>query len=66
MGPGAREISLHLKGGGDFRAPACRQSLGVSTDEPLPNLPAGRRLYIFSPRAWTSGTAQLATQMVRP
>jgi hypothetical protein len=66
MGPGAREISPHLEGGGDFRAPACRQSLGVSTDEPLPNLPAGRRLYIFSPRAWTSGTAQLATQMVRP
>lgn len=66
MGAGTREVSLHLDGGGDFRAPVCRQSLGVSTDEPLPHLPAGRRLYIFSLRAWTSGTAQLATQMVRP
>ena len=66
MGAGAREVSLHLSGGGDFRAPVCRQSLGVSTDEPLSNLPAGRRLYIFSPRGWTPGTAQLASQMVRP
>jgi uncharacterized protein DUF3142 len=66
MGVGAREVSLHLDAGGDFRAPACRQSLGVSTDEPISNLPHNRRLYIFSPRAWTPGTAQLATRMVRP
>jgi hypothetical protein len=66
MGADTGEISLHLNSGGDFRAPVCRQSLGVSTDESPPNLPAGRRLYIFSPRAWTSGTTPLATQMVRP
>jgi len=66
MGAGDREVSLHLEAGGDFRAPACRQSLGISTDEPIFNLPKGRRLYIFNPRAWTAGTAQLATQMVHP
>ncbi|MGH9745682.1 MAG: DUF3142 domain-containing protein [Candidatus Acidiferrales bacterium] len=66
MGVGTREVSLHLGAGGDFRAPACRQSLGLSTDEPISNLPHNRRLYIFSPRAWTPGAAQLATQMVRP
>jgi len=66
MGAGARDVSLHLQSGGDFRAPVCRQSLGISTDERPPNLPPGRRLYIFSPRAWTSGTVQLATHMGRP
>jgi hypothetical protein len=66
MGVGTREVSLHLDAGGDFRAAACRQSLGISTDEPISNLPHNRRLYIFNPRAWTPGAAQLATQMVRP
>jgi hypothetical protein len=66
MGADTREVSLHLQSGGDFRTPVCRHSLGISADEPLSNLPAGRRLYIFSRRPWTSGTAQLATQMVRP
>ena len=66
MGAGTREVALHLDARGDFRAPVCQQSLGVSTDEPIANLPKGRRMYIFNPRAWTAGTTQLATQMVRP
>jgi len=66
MSAGTREIAAHIESGADFRESVCRQSLGVATDEPLANLPAGRRLYIFSPRAWTPGAAQLATQMVRP
>jgi hypothetical protein len=36
----------------DFRAAACRYSLGISTDEPLPTLRPGRRLYVFHPYAW--------------
>jgi hypothetical protein len=36
----------------DFRAGACRHSLGVATDEPLPTLRPGRRLYVFHPQAW--------------
>ncbi len=36
----------------DFRAAACRYSLGISTDEPLPTLRLGRRLYVFHPHAW--------------
>jgi hypothetical protein len=36
----------------DFRAASCRHSLGLSTDEPLPALPARRRLYLFHPHAW--------------
>jgi hypothetical protein len=36
----------------DFRAAACRHSLGIATDEPLPSLRPGRRLYMFHPHAW--------------
>jgi len=36
----------------DFRAAACRHSLGISTDEPLPTIRPGRRLYLFHPHAW--------------
>ena len=37
---------------GEFRVAACRRSLGLSTDEPLPVLRARRRLYVFHPQAW--------------
>jgi hypothetical protein len=36
----------------DFRAAACRHSLGISTDEPRPTIRPGRRLYMFHPHAW--------------
>jgi hypothetical protein len=68
MGTGERETRLRLEAGGDFRAPVCRQSIGVSTDETvdLAHLPAGRRLYIFSPRAWTPEAARLAIEEAHP
>jgi hypothetical protein len=62
MGAGARD--LRLDSDSDFRSPACRHSLGISTDERLANLPAGRRLYIFNPRAWTPETTHLAIEEV--
>ena len=36
------------------REPLCRSSAGVSTDEPLRSPPRGRRVYVFSPRAWSA------------
>ena len=39
--------------GEDFRPGVCRSSVGVSTDEPLPEFPRGRRVYIFHPRSWS-------------
>ena len=38
---------------GDFHDPRCRFSYGLATDEPLPALRPGRRLYLFHPNAWT-------------
>lgn len=37
----------------DFRVAHCRQSLGVSTDEPLPSRRPLRRLYLFHPQSWS-------------
>ncbi len=54
MGPDRRDVLLRLGRGGDFRTDLCRQSIGLAVDEPIPKLPAGRRLYLFHPRAWTA------------
>jgi hypothetical protein len=56
MGPDRASILLSLNAGGDFAEPLCRQSAGISTDEPVPHLPSGRRLYVFNPRAWTKAS----------
>ncbi len=58
MGADDRQIRIRLKAGEDFRPPASRLSLGISTDEPLENLPSGRRIYIFHPRPWSEETAR--------
>lgn len=51
MGADQHRVRRHLAHG-DFRPAYCRHSLGISTDEPLPTLQTGRRLYMFHPRAW--------------
>ena len=53
MGVDHNQVAQHLKTGGDFRPALCRNSLGISTDELLPRLPSGRRVYIFNPRPWS-------------
>lgn len=53
MGVGTTEVASWMKTGRDFRQPACRDSLGISSDEPWKTLPSGRRLYVFSPSPWT-------------
>jgi hypothetical protein len=40
----------------DFKSPACRSSVGISTDEPLPSNSSifkNRRTYVFNPRSWS-------------
>jgi hypothetical protein len=56
MGAGTNQVVGWLSSGRDFRAPICRGSLGVSTDEPWASLPNGRRLYVFHNRPWTEKT----------
>ncbi len=67
MGPDRRDVVRYLSSGGDFKLPVCRQSLGLSLDEPIDRLPARRRLYFFSPSRWTDrGLDVVANARVRP
>lgn len=70
MGPASGDVVKFLRSGHDFPVASCRASLGLSTDEPLsqmllndklPGLSAplrSKRIYIFTPRAWTQSVAQ--------
>jgi hypothetical protein len=58
MGYDGRRLRAHFANAGDFRGVECRSSLGVATDELPAVLPAGRRIYAFSPRRWTSDIYQ--------
>jgi hypothetical protein len=53
MGADRSRVISHLESGGDFRSGLCRASLGLSTDEPISNLPQGRRIYLFNTGPWT-------------
>ena len=58
MGTGQSEVSNWMRAGRDFREPVCQTSLGISLDEPWRELPAGRRVYAFSPSRWTERSLQ--------
>jgi hypothetical protein len=65
MGVDQRNIEMRLNAGDDFNAPLARHSLGISTDEPLARLPAGRRVYVFNPRSWSAEAARKIVDAVR-
>jgi|SRR5215813_1387541 len=56
MGVERDEVKGHLATGRTFRSRLCRNSLGVSTDEPLPRPPAPGpdNIYAFNPRPWSA------------
>ncbi len=59
MGRDADRVRLDLQAGRPLRSEKCRLSLGLSTDEPLKDLPSVRRVYLFSPAAWTPERVEL-------
>jgi len=61
LGPDGQQIRNRLASGEDFPARPCRGSYGVSTDEPLTNLSAAKRLYVFNPNAWTESSVRAIT-----
>lgn len=58
MGPDRVTIRKRVTVGEEFPARPCRNSYGVSTDEPLQNLSATKRLYVFNPDSWTETTVR--------
>jgi hypothetical protein len=65
MGPDRRRIRESFVNGGDFRAANCRTSIGVATDELPPAIPAGRRIYAFSPKRWDAETYHALRMRIR-
>jgi hypothetical protein len=65
MGVDTKQVVSRLESGGDFRPMIAKRSLGISTDEPLPRLPSGRRVYIFTERPWSEDAAQRMIQGVK-
>jgi hypothetical protein len=61
MGPDGRQIRNRVASGEEFSARPCRNSYGISTDEPLRNLSAAKRLYVFNPDAWTESSVRAIT-----
>ena len=54
MGPQGEGVKASLSTGRDFANPRCRTAVAISADTPLPRLPSGRRIYVFSPRSWAA------------
>jgi len=65
MGVDRQRVLFHLQTGGDVRCLPTQQSLGMATDEPLPRLPSGRRMYVFSPRAWSPASVRTVLEEVK-
>ena len=61
--PGAASLKARAAAG-ELRSRRCASAIGVSTDEPTPELEGDRRLYIFSPTAWTPAAARRALREV--
>jgi hypothetical protein len=57
MGPEKAAVTAFVRSGREFAVPVCRNSIGLSTDEPLSGLPPGKRLYLFHPRPWDPRSA---------
>jgi len=60
MGVDSSNVRRSLESHTDFKSAPALQSVGISTDESLPWIPPGRRVYIFSPKPWTPDTVQKA------
>jgi len=66
MGPDTADVRVMLAQGRDFGLPVCRESVGISTDEKLADLPAGRRRYVFNPEGWSPAAVQALIAEEKP
>lgn len=61
LGVDQRQFQRRLETGQPFESRMCRNSAGVSTDEPV-NAPSVSRLYIFNPRPWSQSSFAAALE----
>ena len=64
LGVERRQFQRRLESGRQFETSICRNSAGVSTDEPV-TVPSVNRLYIFNPEPWTKDSFAHAMEAFR-
>lgn len=64
MGPA--EDPLRAAAASRLNAPACRNAIGTSLDEPLTIARTPARVYVFNPLPWSDATILAARRQVRP
>jgi len=64
MGP-ANQPFRDLGAAGEWTDRACRQAIGTSLDEPLVLRSGTRRIYVFTPNAWTRASIVEARRVAR-
>jgi len=67
--PVAEAVPMFFRMGADphpvnqtLHEPLCQSSLGISTDELYTEVPRGRRMFVFHPRAWTEADYRAVLQ----
>lgn len=58
MGLDKERINSYLDAGGELRAPLCRESLGISTDEARAAFKHTNRVYVFNSQPWSETTVR--------
>jgi hypothetical protein len=53
MGVERKQFLSQLAAGAPFNAAPCQTSAGISTDEPIAQLPPMQRVYVFNPKSWS-------------
>lgn len=62
MGLDEERVKNYFRAGGEVRAPLCRHSIGVSTDEAIASASSNRRVYVFNSQPWTEATVRRALE----
>jgi hypothetical protein len=65
MGPDAKGVLGALAARGDFEATACRRAIGLSRDDAPRAAPRGRRVYLWSARAWDASSFTRARERLQ-
>ncbi len=65
MAADGKQIAGRLDDGEDFNSSQCRQSYGISTDEPGSRLFSSRRVYVFSPDPWTDNSVRKILESIK-
>jgi hypothetical protein len=64
MGVDHGNVVAFLSHNNEFNTALCRQSIGISTDEPLSNMPKKKRVYVFNDKSWDRAWLEAAMQKI--